>query len=189
MIGQLRRNTWRWASIIVTNAPVSVTQEIKVTFSVALDAFDIKLLEVVRRDNQLTARLVGEQVGLSESAVLRRLRRLRRDGAIIGDVAVVHPELTGSALTMHVLVEMDVQARAVSDAFIAKLRARPEVEAAWDVSGATDFLVTVQVPDMAAFDAFSRDVLQSDATIRNFETMIVIRQVVMPDATKRPVRG
>ncbi len=159
------------------------------TVSATLDAFDLKLLEVVRRDNQLSARIVAGRVGLSESAVLRRLRRLRKIGAIVGDVAVLHPGLTGSALTMHVLIEMDRQARSVSDAFIEKLRARPEVEAAWDVSGEIDFLVTVHVPDMAAFDAFSREILQADDTIRNFETMIVIRQVVTPDAAKRPVRG
>lgn len=159
------------------------------TFSVTLDPFDVKLLEVVRRDNQLPARVIAERVGLSESAVLRRLRRLRKEGAIVGDVALLHPSLTGAALTMHVLVEMNRQARSISDAFIAKLRARPEVEAAWDVSGEIDFLITVHVPDMAAFDAFSRDVLQEDDTIRNFQTLIVIRQIVEPTAGKRPVRG
>lgn len=158
------------------------------TLSITLDLFDVKLLELVRRDNLLPARTIAERVGLSESAVLRRLRRLRREGAIIGDVALLHPDLTGASLTMHVLIEMNRQARSVSDAFIARLNARPEVEAAWDVSGEIDFLVTLHVPDMTAYDAFSRDVLQSDETIRNFQTLIVIRQVVKSDMTKAPVQ-
>ena len=63
--------------------------------SVALDRFDRALLAQVQVDNQLPARRLAERVGLSESAVLRRLRRLRREGVIVADVSVVHPGVLG----------------------------------------------------------------------------------------------
>lgn len=58
---------------------------------VTLDVFDRKLLERARRNNLEPARVTAEAVGLSESAVLRRLRRLRAEGVIVADVAVVDP--------------------------------------------------------------------------------------------------
>ena len=57
-----------------------------------LDRLDLALLRLVQQDNQLPARALAERVGgLSESAALRRLRRLRRGGVIAADVSVVRP--------------------------------------------------------------------------------------------------
>lgn len=86
----------------------------------ALDGFDRRLLDLMRRDNQTPARALGEAVGLSESAVLRRLRRLRAEGVIAADVSIVRPEALGLGLTMHVLVAMEREGSAVLDGFAAR---------------------------------------------------------------------
>ena len=106
-----------------------------------LDSFDRRLLALVRRDNLQPARVLADKVGLSESAVSRRLRRLRDEGIIIADVAVVDPARLARVLTMHVLVEMEREGTAVLDALIDKLTARPEVQAAWYVTGDTDLIL------------------------------------------------
>jgi len=72
----------------------------------AIDAFDRALLDLVRRNNLTPARYLAEQVGLSESAVLRRLRRLRKTGIISGDVSIVRSASLGRPLTVIVLVSM-----------------------------------------------------------------------------------
>src|ERR1700712_542688 len=70
---------------------------------VKIDDFDRRLLELVRRNNLEPARTLADKVGLSLSAVLRRLRRLRAEKVIVADVALIDPALTGAAITMHVL--------------------------------------------------------------------------------------
>ena len=95
--------------------------------TVTLDDFDRRLLNLVRRDNLQPARVLADKVGLSESAVSRRLRRLRDEGVIVADVAVIDEARLERALTMHVLVEMEREGTAVLDALLAKLTARPEV--------------------------------------------------------------
>ena len=62
---------------------------------VTLDAFDRKLLARARANNLEPARVTAEAVGLSESAVLRRMRRLRAEGVIARDIAVVAPDPDG----------------------------------------------------------------------------------------------
>ena len=156
--------------------------------TVALDDFDRRLLDLVRRDNLQPARLMAEAVGLSESAVSRRLRRLRDTGVIVADVAVIDEGRLERALTMHVLVEMEREGTAVLDALIDSLTARPEVQAVWYVTGETDFVLYVRVPTMEAYEVFTREVLNDDARVRAFKTLISIREVLPFDPARRVLR-
>jgi Lrp/AsnC family leucine-responsive transcriptional regulator len=153
--------------------------------SISLDAFDRHLLELVRRDTLQPARVLARTVGLSESAVLRRLRRLRAEGVIVADVAVVDPARLGAVITLHVLVEMERE-RAVT-AFSQVLDGRPEVLGAWQVTGRTDFLLTLAVPSMAAYDAFIREVMSDEHQVRSFQTLVVLREIVRFDPQRTPL--
>lgn len=152
---------------------------------VTLDAFDRKLLERARRNNLEPARVTAEAVGLSESAVLRRLRRLRAEGVIVADVALVDPARVEPRIVLHVLVEMNTQDRKAMDAFQAAMRRSPEVQGCWDVTGETDYLITVAVPSMPAYEAFSIREFTLEAGVRTFKSMIVIREVVAVDPARR----
>lgn len=145
---------------------------------VTLDAFDHSLLARVRRNNLEPARITAEAVGLSESAVLRRLRRLRAEGVIVADVAVVDPARVDPRIVLHVLVEMSTQERQHTDAFKAAMVRSPEIQACWDVTGETDFLLTVSVRSMAEYEVFCQRELSSAAHVRAFKSMITIREVV-----------
>ena len=153
-----------------------------------LDAFDRKLLEQVRHDNLQPARVLADKVGLSVSAVLRRLRRLREDKVIVADMAIVDPALTGSALTMHVLVQMQQAGPQTMDNFAREIAKNPEVTGAWDVTGDNDFLLRVQVGSMEEYDVFTRRALGEDKGVHSFTTMITIRHIIENDVARRPLR-
>ncbi|KQS54044.1 AsnC family transcriptional regulator [Brevundimonas sp. Leaf363] len=152
---------------------------------VALDAFDHRLIERARRNNLEPARVTAEAVGLSESAVLRRMRRLRAEGVIAADVALIDPGRTEPRIVLHVLIEMMTQDRAVMTAFQAAMKASPEVEGAWDVTGETDYLLTVAVRSMPEYEAFGIRELVPEKGVRSFKSMIVIREVVGFDPARR----
>lgn len=153
-----------------------------------LDAFDRKLLELVRHDNLQPARVLADKVGLSVSAVLRRLRRLREDKVIVADMAIVDPALTGSALTMHVLVQMQQAGPQTMDNFAREIVKNAEVTGAWDVTGDDDFLLRVQVGSMEEYDVFTRRALGEDKGVHSFTTMITIRHIIENDVARRPLR-
>ena len=131
-----------------------------------LDAFDRRLLELVRHDNLQPARLLADKVGLSVSAVLRRLRRLREEKIIVADMAV--PQ------TM--------------DAFAREIPKHPEVTGAWDITGDDDFLLKVQVGSMEEYDRFTRRALGEDKGVHSFKTLITIRHIIENDVARRPLR-
>lgn len=145
--------------------------------SVTIDQFDRAILARVQVDNQMSARLLAEQVGLSESAVLRRLRHLRRSKVIVADVSIVHPAVLGTPLTIHVLVSLEREGTAALDAFEAKLRGRCEVGGAWYVTGEADFVLLLHVISMEAYERFTREVFHDDPNVRTFRTIVTIREV------------
>lgn len=177
----------RFPAISGSNATEIVMKGQSMTEFVNLDAFDHRLLERVRRNNLEPARVTAEAVGLSESAVLRRLRRLRGEGVIVADVAVVDPARVEPRIVLHVLVEMDTQVRAHTDAFKDAMVRSPEVEGAWDVTGETDFLLTVAVRSMAEYEAFCQREMTTEAHVRAFKSMITIREIVGFDPARRRI--
>ncbi|MBR2173034.1 Lrp/AsnC family transcriptional regulator [Sphingopyxis sp.] len=153
-----------------------------------LDDFDRRLLALVRHDNLQPARILADKVGLSLSAVLRRLRRMREEKVIVADIAVVNPALTGSALTMHILVRMQQAGPQTMDAFAREIARHPEITGAWDVTGDDDFLLKVQIGSMEEYDAFTRRALGEDKGVHSFKTMIAIRHIIENDVARRPLR-
>jgi Lrp/AsnC family transcriptional regulator, leucine-responsive regulatory protein len=152
-----------------------------------LDSFDRRLIEEARRDNLQPARVLADKVGLSVSAVLRRLRRLRESRVIVADRAVIDPALTGSALTMHVLVKMRQAGARSMDAFSRSIVHHPEVTGAWDVTGDDDFVLKVQVGSMQDYDRFTRRALGEAQGVYAFKTLITIRTIVDDDGSRRPI--
>jgi Lrp/AsnC family leucine-responsive transcriptional regulator len=153
------------------------------TKTAELDSFDHALLKEVQIDNQTPARVLAERVGLSQSAVLRRLRRLRAERVIAADVSIVNPEILGVPVTVHVLVSINQGARTYGD-FARKLQTRPEVKQASYVTGGADFVLHLQVESMAAYAAFARDVFHDDPNVAEYHTYIAMREVVGPTSRR-----
>lgn len=152
-----------------------------------IDSFDRRLLDIVRRDNLQPARLMAETAGLSESAVLRRLRRLRETGIIAADVALVDTARLAAVLTIQVLVQMKRAGSTVMKDFAARAAARPEVVSAWEVAGEIDFLLTLQVPTMTAYETFIDEMLTDDQQVLYFQTLIGLREIVAYDPARQPL--
>lgn len=152
-----------------------------------IDQFDHALLKEMQRDNQTPARVLAERVGLSQSAVLRRLRRLRAEKIITADVSIVNPAVLGVPVTIHVLVSID-RGSQLADAFARKLRSRPEVRHASYVTGGADFVLHLQVESMEAYAAFAREVFHDDPNVSSFYTYVAMRDVVGPNRKDSPER-
>ncbi len=144
----------------------------------ALDQSDLRLLDLVQRDNQQPARVLAERAGLSESAALRRLRRLRRDRVIAADVSVVRPAAVGLPLTVIALVSLEREGAAALDTFARQVRARPEMRQCWYVTGEADWVLVLRLASMEAYETFTREVFLADPNVRAFRTLVAMREVV-----------
>ncbi len=142
-----------------------------------LDATDRRLLALVQADNLLPMEELAARVGASRSAVQRRLKRLRAAGVIAADVAVVRPEAVGLAMTFIVEVEFERERPDLLDEFRRSVRALPEVQQCYYVTGRADFILVLLTRDMAAFERLTRQVFTENPNIRRFHTNVVVGRV------------
>ncbi|NOJ50081.1 Lrp/AsnC family transcriptional regulator [Bradyrhizobium archetypum] len=142
-----------------------------------LDRIDARLLDLVQRNNRLTSEELGAKVGLSASGVQRRLKRLRSQGVIEGDVSIVSPKAIGRSVSLLVLISFERDRTDIVDRFKQTIRKMPEVMSGFYVTGQTDFVLLVTANDMEEYEQFTRCLVQENPDIKRFESMVVLDRV------------
>lgn len=117
-----------------------------------LDAIDIKILAALQRDGRLSNVELTEEVGLSPSPCLRRVRLLEEAGIISGYHAALDRANLGLGLTVFVGVKVERHHEETASAFREAVTALPEVVSCHLVSGEADFLLQVVVQDLKAYE-------------------------------------
>lgn len=117
-----------------------------------LDAIDRRILAALQRDAGLTNVQLAEEVGLSPSPCLRRVRLLEKAGVIGGYHASLDRAGLGLGLTVFVGIKVERHHDEPAAAFRKAVCTLPEVVSCHLVSGESDFLLQVVVPDLAAYE-------------------------------------
>lgn len=142
-----------------------------------LDAFDLKILDILQRDNATPQREIGEAVNLSAPAVQRRIKRMEESGVIAANVAVVDPGKVGRPITVIVEVEVESERIDLLDATKASFASAPEVQQCYYVTGEADFVLIVTVVSMGEYEALTRRLFFANPNIRRFRTLVAMDRV------------
>jgi len=147
----------------------------------ALDKLDKGILRLLQENGRETYDAIGEKVGLSSSAVLRRVKRLEEAGVIDRYVALVRPEAVGLGLTAYLNVRLEKHTerhkRTPMDAFRASVQTWPEVVECASLTGDMDYLLRVVVQDMAHYSRFIMDTLLKHPSVQDCKTSFVLDRV------------
>lgn len=141
-----------------------------------LDRIDRRILSALQADGRITNQALAEQVALSPSACLARVRRLERAGVIEGYHARLNPWSLGPRMVLFVEVWLEAHHPADRARFAAAMAAMPEVVEASQVSGAYDYLLKVVVPDMPAWTRLGEELLESDAGVEKLVTHVLMKK-------------
>ncbi|MBD3896909.1 Lrp/AsnC family transcriptional regulator [Halomonas sp. ML-15] len=137
-----------------------------------MDRLDLRILDQLQHDASLTNQALAERVGLSPSACLKRVRRLKASGVIQREVAILAPDAFSASLNMVVEVTMARDDKALYRDFIQRVETAPEVTQCYQVTGEVDFVLIVSVPDMQGYDRFCESVLYAGGGMHKFRTLI-----------------
>lgn len=139
-----------------------------------LDGFDRQLLALVQEDSSRTAEELSAVIALSASAIQRRLKRLKGNGVIVRETAIVDPRKVGR--TTFFIVSLQVERERPE--LLARLRAwfadEILVQQAFYVTGEADFVLIVTAPDTETFDAFMARMMEDNTNIRRFTTNVTL---------------
>jgi DNA-binding Lrp family transcriptional regulator len=142
----------------------------------ALDDFDHRLLALLQRDAAVTLTALGDSVGLSPSAVQRRLTRYRRQG-LLREVAVLDPNLLPATTIATAWVAMERDTQRAHAAFRARMKAAAEVQQCYSLSGEWDYLVILVASSVAHYREVAERLFVDEGNIRRYETRMVFDTV------------
>jgi Lrp/AsnC family leucine-responsive transcriptional regulator len=142
-----------------------------------LDRFDRQLLQLVQQDSGQTAERLAEQVGLSPSAIQRRLKRLREEGVILRDVAVVDPKQVGRPTFFISSLQVERERPELMTRLREWLTAQAAIQQIFYVTGEADFVLVVTAPDPETYDAFMARMIAENPNVRRFTTNVALNVV------------
>jgi DNA-binding Lrp family transcriptional regulator len=142
--------------------------------AIELDKFDRGILAILQADARRTAESIGAQIGLSASAVQRRMARLREDAVIAAEVAVVDPRCVGRPLTVIVDVEVERERPELLHALRQWIAAEPAIQQAWYVTGEGDYVLIVTARDMEEYEALTKRLLEENPNVCRFRTRVAL---------------
>ncbi|PLP58730.1 AsnC family transcriptional regulator [Mesorhizobium loti] len=150
-----------------------------------MDRIDKRLLNLLQKDASRTNADLADEVGLSPSSCLRRIRRLKSAGIIDRTVAILNPAKAGRGLRAIVTVELERHGEQHMRRFLDLAAQEPAVTQAYGVSGQTDAFLILRLADMDEFDALCDRLLRDQANVARFYTMFVIKTA--KEATSIPL--
>lgn len=141
-----------------------------------IDGIDLRILTCLQRDSAISQRDLADQVGLSQNACWRRLRRLNESGLIRGSRADVDLTALGFDLTVFVMIRTRHHSKEWADSFRKHVERLPEVIDFYRIGGDWDYLIKVVTRGMSGYDGFYQKLITNFdlATVTGFFSMEAI---------------
>ncbi|QPC88279.1 AsnC family transcriptional regulator [Mesorhizobium sp. NBSH29] len=142
-----------------------------------LDPLDRRILQALQEDASRSTAEIAEMVGMSQSPCWRRIQRLKDEGFIRSQVAIVDRRKVGLNAQVFVLVKLTMHGRQNLDEFSDQIRAFDEVLECHVLMGGYDFLIRVVAADIDAYHTFFFDKLSRLPGVQEVNSVISLSEI------------
>ncbi|KEJ98186.1 Lrp/AsnC family transcriptional regulator [Pseudosulfitobacter pseudonitzschiae] len=153
---------------------------------VGLDRFDSAILSELARDGRMSVTDLAVRIGLSKSPTQARLRKLEKDGVILGYRAMLDPIRLGMDHVAFVEVRLTDTREGALIAFNQAVVKVPEIEQAHMIAGNFDYLLKVRTRDMADYRQFLGETISQlpyVASTSTYVAMEAVKEAVLAEVT------
>ena len=142
-----------------------------------MDTLDRAIVAELQRDGRLTNLDLASRVGLTPAPCLRRVRRLEEDGVITGYTAVIDQDSIGRGFEVIIHADLVAKDLATVEAFENRVAAMSEVAELRRMFGIPDYVIRVQVADLAAYERWLTTQLMGDPAIARVDSRITMKTI------------
>ncbi len=142
-----------------------------------MDSWDRRILALLQEDSSLSMAELAERVGLSQSPCWRRVQRLRAEGIIRAEVALVDRGKVGLKTQIFAQVKLSAQGRQHLDEFAEAIRSFPEVLECWVLMGPVDFLLRIVAPDVESYERFFFERLSRVPGVQEITSTVALSEI------------
>ena len=138
------------------------------------DTINRKILRELEGNGRISNLDLAERVGLSPSACLRRVQDLEGRGVIAGYRAVLNRSALGIGFVAYVGVGLSDHSKASQEAFERAMARAPDVRECHNITGTIEYLLRVEVADLAAYKHFHTEVLGAHPQVNEITSYVVM---------------
>ncbi|GAB2837288.1 winged helix-turn-helix transcriptional regulator [Pseudoduganella ginsengisoli] len=142
-----------------------------------LDKLDRKILRILQEDARISMKDLSEQVGLSITPVIERVKRMERDGVITGYHARISAPALGATLLVFVEITLNTKSASMFEQFRREVLRIPEVQECHLVSGDFDYLIKARIHEMAEYRKLLGDMLLQLPGAAQSKSYVVMEEI------------
>ena len=142
-----------------------------------LDRYERAILAIMQTDVTLSTAQIAERVGLSQAPCWRRIDRLRKDGFIKREVALVDRRKVGLAAQIFAQVKLNAHGRQHLEEFSAAIREFPEVLECFVLMGSVDFLLRIVAADIDSYERFFFERLSRLPGVQEINSVVALSEI------------
>ena len=145
---------------------------------IKLDTIDCRLLHYVQSNAKIANTELADHLGLSPSPCLRRVKTLEKNGVIKRYVGIIDPVLVGLPISVFITVRLRNQGRDALEEFASYISKYEEVMECYLMTGSSDYLLRVIMPDMESYEQFLFDKITTIPCVDNIESSFSLKRVI-----------
>ncbi|MCI4440761.1 Lrp/AsnC family transcriptional regulator [Tibeticola sp.] len=142
-----------------------------------LDAWSLRILQELQRDARQTLQQIADAVGLSPTPCWRRIKAMEDAGVIRGYSALVDRSRVGLSLLVVVEVNLAAHTEELVRGFERAVAAEPAIVRCLSTTGQADYILTVMMPDIAAYERFLHATLFKLPGVTHVRSSIVLKEI------------
>ena len=146
----------------------------------SFDEIDFALLRALSADATQSAGALGRELGLSQPATWRRVKRLQEQGILAGRRLDLNKEKLGFGVTVFLGVKLATKGRVSLEDFERAVTAIPEVQRVEHVLGLYDYRLRVTARDIADFERVLRRRVMTLPGVGNVEANVLLSEERRP---------
>jgi Lrp/AsnC family transcriptional regulator, leucine-responsive regulatory protein len=150
----------------------------KTNSDLPLDRMDMRILAILAENGRISWSELAEQVGLSITPVLRRVKRLESEGVIQGYHARLDEARLAGAISVFVSVTLTRHAKDSLTVFEAEVRKLPQVMSCYLMTGGADYMLRVVVRDLGEYQSFLLDQLTKIESVAQIQSSFTLQPVI-----------
>ena len=141
---------------------------------IKLDQIDRKVLEILQNNAKITNAQLSKEIGLSPAPTLERVKKLEQAGIIKSYHAQLDADKVGLGVSTFVQISLVGHRKSVTESFVEKIHAIPEVIECHHITGTGDFLLKVISKDISTYQKLMLEKINEIEEVSNTQTMVIL---------------
>lgn len=142
-----------------------------------MDAIDLKILDILQQDSNITAKELGAKLSLSATPIYERIKKLEKQGYIKGYVALLDPILLDKGLTVFISISIKDHQKKARMEFMNTLLRLEDIVEFYHISGTHDFMAKVRFSNIKEYRDFLVDKVAPAENIADISSQIVLEEI------------